>query len=48
VNVGPRVAHARELQAVLAPEIQAVVLGKKSAEQAMKDGAKAAEPVLAR
>jgi multiple sugar transport system substrate-binding protein len=48
VNVGPRVAHAREVQAVLAPEVQAVVLGKKSAEQAMKDGAKAAEPVLAR
>jgi ABC-type glycerol-3-phosphate transport system substrate-binding protein len=48
VNVGPRVAHAREVQGILAPEVQAVVLGKKSAEQAMKDGAKAVEPVLAR
>ncbi|TCC62264.1 sugar ABC transporter substrate-binding protein [Kribbella pittospori] len=47
VNVGPRVAHAREVQGVLAPEIQAVVLGKKPAEQAIKDAAKAAEPVLA-
>jgi multiple sugar transport system substrate-binding protein len=48
VDVGPRVAHAREVQGKLAPEVQAVVLGKKSAEQAMKDGAKAVEPVLAR
>jgi multiple sugar transport system substrate-binding protein len=48
VNVGPRVAHAREVQGVLAPEVQAVVLGKKTAEQAMKDGAKAVEPILAR
>lgn len=48
VNVGPRVAHAREVQGVVAPEVQAVVLGKKTAEQAMKDAAKAAEPVLAR
>jgi multiple sugar transport system substrate-binding protein len=48
VNVGPRVPHAREVQGVLKPELQAVLLGKKSAEQAMKDGAKAAEPILAR
>ncbi len=46
VNVGPRVAHSREVQAVLAPELQAVVLGKKTAEKAIRDGAKAAEPVF--
>lgn len=48
VNVGPRVAHAREAQGVLAPQVQAVVLGKKSADQAMKDAAKAVEPLLER
>lgn len=47
-NVGPRVAHASEVQGLIAPQVQGAVLGKKSAEQAMNDAAKAAEPVLAR
>ncbi|MFG1954040.1 ABC transporter substrate-binding protein [Micromonospora sp. NPDC048830] len=47
-DVGPKVPHAREVQGVIAPEVQAAVLGNKSAEQAMKDAAEAAKSVLER
>ncbi|MFF3395995.1 ABC transporter substrate-binding protein [Streptomyces sp. NPDC002669] len=45
---GPLEEKAREVQGVLAPEIQAAMLGKKSPQQALDDAAKAAGPLLAR
>jgi multiple sugar transport system substrate-binding protein len=45
---GPAVAKAREIQAVVAPEVQAAVLGEKSPEQALSDADKAAQPILSR
>lgn len=45
---GPPVAKAREIQAVVAPEVQAAVLGEKSPEQALADADKAAQPILSR
>jgi multiple sugar transport system substrate-binding protein len=45
---GPPVAKAREIQAVVAPEVQAAVLGEKSPSQALADADKAAQPILAR
>lgn len=43
VNVGPLNEKARDVMGVLAPEIQAALLGKKSPEQALKDAAKQAD-----
>jgi multiple sugar transport system substrate-binding protein len=45
-TVGPLHEKARDVQGVLAPEIQAALLGKKSVEQALNDAAKAADPLL--
>jgi multiple sugar transport system substrate-binding protein len=45
---GPPVAKAREIQAVVAPEVQAAVLGQKSPEQALKDATGAAQQILGR
>lgn len=45
---GAPAAKAREIQAVVAPEVQAAVLGQKSPSQALKDAAGAAEPILGR
>ncbi|MEV0726520.1 sugar ABC transporter substrate-binding protein [Micromonospora purpureochromogenes] len=45
-TVGPLNEKARDVQGVLAPEIQAALLGKKSVEQALDDAAKAAAPLL--
>ncbi|WP_157744842.1 extracellular solute-binding protein [Micromonospora coxensis] len=45
-TVGPLNEKARDVQGVLAPEIQAALLGKKSVEQALDDAAKAADPLL--
>ncbi|GAA2402783.1 ABC transporter substrate-binding protein [Nonomuraea africana] len=45
-TVGPLHEKARDVQGVLAPEIQAALLGKKSVEQALSDAAKAAGPLL--
>lgn len=43
VDVGPLVAKARDVMGVLAPEIQAALIGKKSPEDALKDAAKEAK-----
>jgi multiple sugar transport system substrate-binding protein len=45
---GPAAAQAREIQAVVAPEVQAAVLGQKTPEQALKDAASAAQQILGR
>jgi multiple sugar transport system substrate-binding protein len=45
---GPAAAQAREIQAVVAPEVQAAVLGQKTPEQALKDAAAAAQQILGR
>lgn len=45
-TVGPVNEHAREVMGVLAPEIQAALLGQKSAEQALKDAASSADAML--
>jgi multiple sugar transport system substrate-binding protein len=45
---GAPVAQAREIQAVVAPEVQAAVLGQKTPEQALKDAAAAAQQILGR
>ena len=45
-TVGPLHEKARDVMGVLAPEIQAALLGKKSVDQALNDAAKAAEPLL--
>lgn len=45
-TVGPLHEKARDVMGVLAPEIQAALLGKKSVEQALNDAAKAATPLL--
>lgn len=47
-DAGPVVAGAREAQGVVAPEIQAAVLGSKTVEQALADAQSAAESVLAK
>ncbi|MEH1015459.1 sugar ABC transporter substrate-binding protein [Micromonospora sp. CPCC 206060] len=43
---GPLHEKARDVQGVLAPEIQAALLGKKSVDQALSDAAKAANQLL--
>ncbi|MPZ81680.1 MAG: extracellular solute-binding protein [Actinophytocola sp.] len=45
---GPAVAKAREIQAVVAPEVQAAVLGEKTPEQALDDAAGAAQQILSK
>ena len=45
---GPAVAKGREVQAVIAPEVQAAVLGQKTPEQALQDAAKNAQQILSR
>ena len=45
-TVGPLHEKSRDVMGVLAPEIQAALLGKKSVEQALNDAAKAATPLL--
>ncbi|MFC6016285.1 ABC transporter substrate-binding protein [Plantactinospora solaniradicis] len=45
-TVGPLHEKARDVMGVLAPEIQAALLGKKSVDQALSDAAKAAAPLL--
>lgn len=45
-TVGPLHEKARDVMGVLAPEIQAALLGKKSVDQALSDAAKAADPLL--
>ncbi|WP_291048801.1 extracellular solute-binding protein [Herbiconiux sp.] len=45
-RVGELYPGAREVMGVLAPEIQAALLGTKTPEQALKDAAAAAEPLL--
>jgi multiple sugar transport system substrate-binding protein len=45
-TVGPVNEHSREVMGVLAPEIQAALLGQKTAEQALKDAATSAAALL--
>jgi multiple sugar transport system substrate-binding protein len=45
---GPPAAKAREIQAVVAPEVQAAVLGQKSPSQALADASGAAQQILGR
>lgn len=45
---GPAVAKAREIQAVVAPEVQAAVLGEKSPSQALSDADAAAQQILSK
>ncbi|WP_116953052.1 ABC transporter substrate-binding protein [Jiangella endophytica] len=45
-TVGPLNAHAREVMGVLAPEIQAVLVGDKDPRQALDDAAAAANALL--
>ena len=45
-TVGPLNEKARDVMGVLAPEIQAALLGKKPVDQALDDAAKAATPLL--
>ena len=45
-TVGPLHPAAREVMGVLAPEIQAVLIGEKEPKQALDDAARAAEPLL--
>ncbi|MGH3655487.1 MAG: hypothetical protein ACRDUA_02415, partial [Micromonosporaceae bacterium] len=46
-TVGPLHEKARDVMGVLAPELQAALLGKKSDAQALSDAAKAADELLA-
>lgn len=46
-TVGELFTSARAVQGVLTPEIQAALLGDKTPEQALKDAAAAAQPLLA-
>ncbi|MFB7209198.1 extracellular solute-binding protein [Streptomyces sp. NPDC056255] len=48
MEAGPLEEKSREVMGVLAPEIQAAMLGKKSPRQALDDAAKAAGPLLGR
>ncbi|MDK0517643.1 extracellular solute-binding protein [Streptomyces sp. ML-6] len=48
MDAGPLEEKSREVMGVLAPEIQAAMLGKKSPQQALDDAAKAAGPLLGR
>ncbi|MGW1819734.1 ABC transporter substrate-binding protein [Streptomyces sp. NPDC002125] len=48
MTVGPLQDKAREVQGVLAPEIQAALLGKKSPQEALDSAAKAAQAMLGR
>ncbi|WP_299542334.1 extracellular solute-binding protein [uncultured Streptomyces sp.] len=48
MTVGPLHDKSREVMGVLAPEIQAALLGKKSPQQALDDAAKAAQAMLGR
>ncbi|MFD8826325.1 extracellular solute-binding protein, partial [Streptomyces sp. NPDC059605] len=48
METGSLEEKSREVMGVLAPEIQAAVLGKKSPRQALDDAAKAAGPLLGR
>ncbi|HEY0216805.1 MAG TPA: sugar ABC transporter substrate-binding protein [Cellulomonas sp.] len=45
-TVGPVNEHSREVMGVLAPEIQAALLGQKSAQEALDDAAKSADAML--
>lgn len=45
-TVGPVNEHSREVMGVLAPEIQAALLGQKSAQEALDAAAKSAEALL--
>ncbi len=45
VDVGPLYEKARDVMGVLAPEIQAALIGKKSAKQALGDAEKAAKGI---
>lgn len=45
-TVGPVNEHAREVMGVLAPEIQAALLGQKSAQEALDDAAASADAML--
>ncbi|WFE61180.1 extracellular solute-binding protein [Micromonospora sp. WMMD712] len=45
-TVGPLHEKSREVMGVLAPEIQAALIGKKTPEQALADAAKAADALL--
>jgi len=44
--IGSSAPKAREIQAVIAPEIQAAVLGQKTPSQALKDASAAAQQIL--
>ncbi|WP_393055532.1 ABC transporter substrate-binding protein [Streptomyces sp. LN549] len=48
MNVGPLQDKAREVQGLLAPEIQAALLGKKSPQDALDAAQKAAQAMLGR
>ncbi|MGW8889610.1 ABC transporter substrate-binding protein [Streptomyces sp. NPDC055749] len=48
MTVGPLEDKSREVMGLLAPEIQAALLGKKSPQQALDDSAKAADAMLGR
>ncbi|WP_189548254.1 ABC transporter substrate-binding protein, partial [Streptomyces gelaticus] len=48
MTVGPLQDKAREVQGVLAPEIQAALLGKKSPQEALNAAQKAAQALLGR
>ncbi|MET9923091.1 sugar ABC transporter substrate-binding protein, partial [Streptomyces sp. NPDC006435] len=48
MTVGPLQDKAREVQGVLAPEIQAALLGKKSPQEALDAAQKAAQAMLGR
>ena len=45
-KVGELQPSARAVMGVLAPEIQAALLGSKTPEQALKDAAAAAQPLI--
>lgn len=45
---GPAVAKGREVSALVAPELQAAVLGQKTPEQALADAAKNAQQIMSR
>ncbi|MFJ6215874.1 extracellular solute-binding protein [Streptomyces sp. NPDC092296] len=47
-QVGPLNKASRDVMGVLAPEIQAALLGKKSPQQALDDAAKAADQLISR
>ncbi|MEO3845601.1 extracellular solute-binding protein [Streptomyces sp. B22F1] len=48
MNAGPLEEKAREVMGVLAPELQAALLGRKSPEDALKSAAEAADAQIAR